>query len=127
MKGRTERGNKRAVYRPVLICYNVFIMFAVIKTGGKQYIAEPGKKLKIEKVPHEEGKKFVFDEVLLVADDKATKIGEPLVSGANVEATVLRHGRAKKITNLRYHSKTRHRRKKGHRQHFTEVEIVSVA
>lgn len=101
-------------------------MFAVIKTGGKQYIAEPGKKLKVEKLPHEEGKKFSFDEVLLVSDGKAIKIGEPLVEKTKVEATVLRHGRAAKITNLRYHSKTRHRRKKGHRQHFTEVEVVSV-
>ena len=101
-------------------------MFAVIKTGGKQYIAEPGKKLKIEKVPHEEGKKFAFDDVLLVAGDKGTAIGEPLVSGAKVEATVLSHGRAPKITNLRYHSKTRHRRKKGHRQYFTEVEITKI-
>lgn len=101
--------------------------FAVIKTGGKQYIAEPGKKLKIEKLPFEEGKDFSFDEVLLVVEGEETKIGTPLVEGAKVAAKVLRHARAKKITNLRYHSKTRHRRKQGHRQHVTEVEIVSVS
>ena len=101
-------------------------MLAVIKTGGKQYIVEPGKKLKIEKVPIEEGKDFSFEEVLLVIGEKDTKIGTPLVEGANVSAKVLQHGRAKKITNLRYHSKTRHRRKKGHRQHFTEVEIIEL-
>lgn len=103
--------------------------FAVIKTGGKQYIVEPGKKLKVEKLPVEEGKDFSFEEVLLVAGkgENETKIGEPLVPGANISAKVLRHARAKKITNLRYHSKTRHRRKKGHRQWFTEVEIVKVS
>ena len=101
-------------------------MFAVIKTGGKQYIAEPGKKLKVEKLPAEEGKDFSFEEVLLVTGDKDTVVGAPLVSGASVLAKVVRHGRAKKITNLRFHSKTRHRRKKGHRQWFTEIEIVSV-
>ena len=101
--------------------------FAVIKTGGKQYVVEPGKKLKIEKLPIEEGKDFSFDEVLLVAGEEGeAKIGTPLVEGASVSAKVLRHARAKKITNLRYHSKTRHRRKQGHRQHFTEVEITAI-
>lgn len=110
-------------YRRFVTMYS---MFAVIKTGGKQYIAEPGKKLKIEKLPVEEGKDFSFEEVLLVEDGTEAKIGTPLVAGVHVAAKVLRHGRAKKITNLRYHSKTRHRRKKGHRQHFTEVEITAV-
>lgn len=101
-------------------------MFAVIKTGGKQYVVEPGKKLKVEKLLVEEGKDFLFDEVLLVVGKKDAKIGTPLVEGVKVSAKVLQQGRAKKITNLRYHSKTRYRKKKGHRQHFTEVEIVSV-
>lgn len=103
--------------------------FAVIKTGGKQYIVEPGKKLKVEKLLVEEDKNFSFEEVLLVAGEgkDETKIGEPLVPGAVVSIKVLRHARAKKITNLRYHSKTRHRRKKGHRQHFTEVEILEIS
>ncbi len=101
--------------------------FAVIKTGGKQYLVEPGKKLKIEKLPAEVGESFSFDEVLLVAGEKGdAKIGTPFMEGAKVEAKVLRHGRAKKITNLRYHSKTRRRRKQGHRQHFTEVEIATI-
>ena len=102
--------------------------FAVIKAGGKQYIAEPGKKLKVEKLLVEEGKGFSFDEVLLVSEgENDAKIGTPLVAGAKVSAKVLRHARAKKITNLRYHSKTRRRRKQGHRQHFTEVEIIGLA
>jgi large subunit ribosomal protein L21 len=100
--------------------------FAVIKTGGKQYIVSPGKKIKVEKLLTEEGKDVSFEEVLLVAGEKNTIVGEPLVPGANVSAKVVRHGRHKKITNLRYHSKTRHRRKKGHRQYFTEVEITKL-
>lgn len=101
-------------------------MFAVIKTGGKQYVVEPGKKLKVEKLLVEEGEDFSFDEVLLVMGEKDVKIGTPFVEGAKVSAKVLKQGRAKKITNLRYHSKTRYRKKKGHRQHFTEVEITKI-
>jgi len=101
-------------------------MFAVIKTGGKQYIVSPGEKLKIEKLTGEVGESISFDMVLATFDEKNVEIGTPLVSGASVEAKVLQQGRAKKITNLRYHSKTRYRKKKGHRQHFTEVEITSV-
>jgi len=101
-------------------------MFAVIKTGGKQYIVSPGEKLKIEKLADEAGEAITFDSVLARFDEKHVEIGTPLVLGASVEAKVLKQGRAKKITNLRYHSKTRYRKKKGHRQHFTEVEITSV-
>ncbi|TSC68684.1 MAG: large subunit ribosomal protein L21 [Parcubacteria group bacterium Gr01-1014_70] len=101
--------------------------FAVIKTGGKQYIAEPGKKIKVEKLPVEEGKDFLFEDVLLVVGGKEeVKIGTPLVMGTSVSAKVIHHGRHAKITNLRYHSKTRHRRKKGHRQWFTEIEITAI-
>src|SRR3989344_9008835 len=101
-------------------------MYAVIKTGGKQYLVEPGKKLKIEKLDVAEGGKVVFDEVLLVFDDKKTDVGTPLVKSAKVEAKVLKQGRAKKVIVFRYHSKTRYRKKKGHRQHFTEVEITKI-
>jgi|SRR3989338_4508888 len=101
-------------------------MFAVVKTGGKQYLVLPGQKLKIEKLDAKEGGKIVFDEVLLVSDDKKVEIGAPLVKGAKVEAKVLRQGRAKKIIVFRYHSKTRYRKKKGHRQPFTEVEITKI-
>lgn len=110
----------------LLSLWNIMNTFAVVKTGGKQYLAEPGKKLKVEKLTAQQGNDFVFDEVLLVAGEKGTTIGAPLVEGAVVSAKVLRHARAKKITNLRYHSKTRYRKKKGHRQHFTEVEIKEI-
>lgn len=101
-------------------------MFAVIKTGGKQYIVTPGQKLKIEKIEAESGSNVVFDEVLLVADDTNVSIGGPVVKGAKVEGTLLTQGRARKITILKYHNKTRHRKKRGHRQHFTEVQINSI-
>ncbi|MBI2640930.1 MAG: 50S ribosomal protein L21 [Candidatus Sungbacteria bacterium] len=101
-------------------------MFAVIKTGGKQYLVSPGQKLKVEKLDAKEGGKIIFGEVLLVADDKKTEIGTPLVKGAKVEAKVLRQGRDKKIIVFKYHAKTRYRKKKGHRQAFTEVEIMKI-
>lgn len=99
---------------------------AVIKTGGKQYIVKEGEKLKVEKINAQEGDNFDFDSVLLVADDKETKIGTPLIDGAKVEAKVLKQGRSKKIVIFHYHSKTRYKKKAGHRQHFTEVEITEI-
>ncbi|MBI2121832.1 MAG: 50S ribosomal protein L21 [Candidatus Sungbacteria bacterium] len=114
------------------------MQFAVIKTGGKQYLVEPGKKLKIEKLaapaggePRHgrdapDGGKFVFDQVLLTADGDNVEIGKPLVSGAKVEGKILTQGRARKVIVFKYHRKTRYRKKKGHRQHFTEVEITKI-
>lgn len=103
-----------------------FVMFAVIKTGGKQYLVAPGQKLKIEKINAGEGDDFVFEEILLADDKQNLQIGTPLITGAKVEAKVLGQGRAKKIIVFKYHSKTRHRKKKGHRQYFTEVEIKKI-
>lgn len=100
-------------------------MFAVIETGGKQYAVEAHKKIKIEKLDFQEGEQVVFDKVLLIADEK-TEIGTPYVEGAKVEGVVMKQGRSKKISMMRYHSKTRHRRHKGHRQPFTEVEITNI-
>ena len=100
--------------------------FAVIQTGGKQYKVSPGQKVKIEKVDSEKEGPFVFDKVLLVAEGEAVKIGEPYVSGAKVEGKIVRQGRDRKKIVFKYHSKTRYRRKKGHRQHFTEVHITGI-
>lgn len=102
---------------------------AVIKTGGKQYSVKSKDKLKIETIKGEVGDKVDFNEVLLVADEdgKEVKIGKPTVAGAKVEATILRHARAKKITVIKYKAKVRYRRKLGHKQHFTEVEIGAIA
>ena len=100
--------------------------FAVIKTGGKQYLVEPGKKLKIEKLEAEEGKEVIFDQVLLKSDTNKLLIGAPLVEGAKVAGKVLKQGRSKKVVVFKYKPKKRYKVKKGHRQFFTEVEIIKV-
>jgi large subunit ribosomal protein L21 len=99
---------------------------AIIETGGKQYLVSPGDKIKIEKIEIADGGKVVFDKVLLVAKNGAVKIGAPFIEGAKVEGNVLKQGRAKKVIVFRYHSKTRYRKKKGHRQRFSEVEIIKI-
>lgn len=101
-------------------------MLAVIKTGGKQYIVEAGKKIKIEKLEGEVGQTITLSNVLLIDDGKDINIGQPEVKGASVEAKILRQGRARKIIIFKFKPKKRERRKKGHRQSFTELEIVSI-
>jgi large subunit ribosomal protein L21 len=99
--------------------------FAIISTGGKQYAVTTGQKLKVEKLSGEVGETVTFDEVLLTGG-ASTKVGTPLVAGAKVTATVLRQARDKKKLVYKYHSKNRYDKKKGHRQHFTEVRIESL-
>ena len=101
-------------------------MFAIIKTGGKQYFVSPGDKIKIEKLDKKEGEEIAFDEVLLLEKGKSLKIGEPLIKDAKVLAKVLNQGREKKVTILKYKPKKRYQKKKGHRQLFTEVEIIKI-
>jgi len=101
-------------------------MFAVIKTGGKQYLVSPGDKIKIEKIDKAEGKEITFDQVLLLQKGKAIKIGTPLVKGAKVKAKVLKQDRAKKIIIFKYKAKKRYQKKMGHRQPYTEVEILKI-
>ena len=101
-------------------------MLAVIKTGGKQYRVSPKDKLKIEKIVAEEGAEVVFDNVLLVNDEKDVTVGEPLVKGATVTAKVLKHAKGDKVMTFKYKSKKRYKLKKGHRQLFTEVQIIDV-
>ncbi len=100
--------------------------FAVIETGGKQYKVAAGQKLKIEKLEIEAGKGLVFDKVLMIANGEDVKIGAPYVDGAKVDAKVLKQGHARTVVVFKYHSKTRYRKKKGHRQLFTEVEITGI-
>ncbi len=100
--------------------------FAVIETGGKQYKVAPGEKVKVEKLDVKEGDSFKFDKVLLTADGDKVEVGVPYVNGAVVEAKVLEQGRADKVIVFKYHSKTRYRKRKGHRQMFTELEIVKI-
>lgn len=101
-------------------------MFAIIETGGKQYKVTPGQKLKIEKLESKAGDSLAFDKVLLVADGENVKIGAPYVDGAKVEGKVVKQGHNKTVIVFKYHSKTRYRKKKGHRQLFTEVEITGI-
>ena len=101
-------------------------MFAIIETGGKQYKVNPGQKLKVEKLDVQDGNNLVFDKILLIVDGDNVKIGVPYVEGGRVEAKILRQGRAKKVIVFKYHSKTRYRKKKGHRQSFTEIEIANI-
>lgn len=100
--------------------------FAIIKTGGKQYKVAPGQKIRIEKLAGKEGDKVVFDEVLLSADGDMAQVGVPTVAGAKVEGTITEQARDRKKIVFKYHSKTGYRKKKGHRQHFTEVEIAKI-
>lgn len=99
--------------------------FAVIETGGKQYKVKEGEKLKVEKLDGETGKAITFENVLLVAGEKI-EIGRPYLKGAAVEASISSVGRAEKKIIFRYHSKTRYRKLKGHRQHYTEVTISKI-
>ncbi|MDO8752169.1 MAG: 50S ribosomal protein L21 [Candidatus Wolfebacteria bacterium] len=101
-------------------------MFAIIESGGKQYKVELDGKARVPKLPMEEGREATFDKVLLKTDESGTQIGTPYISGATVQARVLHHGREKKKIVFRYHSKTRYRKKKGHRQDFTEVGITKI-
>ncbi len=101
-------------------------MFAVIKTGGKQYIVEPGTKLKIEKLDAKEEKEIKFSEVLLLEKNRKLEIGTPLIKGAKVIGKVLKQGKAKKVIIFKYKAKKRYRKKTGHRQLFTEVEITKI-
>ena len=101
-------------------------MFAVIATGGKQYVVTPGQVLNVELLEHDAGTSFTLDQVLLVVDDKKVNFGEPFIDGAKVKATVVRHGRHAKVTGVKFHNKVRYRRKFGHRQHFTTIKIDSI-
>ncbi|MBU1146652.1 50S ribosomal protein L21 [Patescibacteria group bacterium] len=102
-------------------------MFAVIKTGGKQYKVKEGEILKIEKIAGAAGDKIDF-EVLLLADEdgKDVKVGKPIVAGAKVGAEILEQGRARKVNIIKYKPKVRYRRKAGHRQMYTKVKVTSV-
>ncbi len=100
-------------------------MFAIIQTGGKQYRVSPGQKLKIEKLHASAGETVSFP-VLLKSAGEQVDIGTPYLTNAQVEAKVLAQGRSEKKIVFRYHSKTRYRKKKGHRQPITEIEIVSI-
>ncbi|HEX2081450.1 MAG TPA: 50S ribosomal protein L21 [Longimicrobium sp.] len=101
-------------------------MYAIIRTGGKQFRAEPGKTLRIPSVDTEPGETLRFEDVLLGADGDTVKIGAPAVSGASVTAEVLRHGKGEKIIIFKHKRRKNYRRKQGHRQKFTEVRVGEI-
>jgi large subunit ribosomal protein L21 len=101
-------------------------MYAVIKTGGKQYKVEAGATLKVEKLLGEVGSKVVIDKVLMINDGENTTIGAPLIAGATVNATVVSHGRADKVMIFKFRRRKHYRKTQGHRQSFTEILINDV-
>lgn len=102
-------------------------IFAVIKTGGKQYKVAEGDILSVEKLQRANNEdRIVFDQVLLVADGEV-RVGKPFIGGATVEAKVLEDGKGKKKMVFRYKAKTRRRKKKGHRQPYTKVQITKIS
>jgi large subunit ribosomal protein L21 len=102
-------------------------MYAVIKTGGKQYRVAPGEKIKIEQIPADVGAQIVLDQVLMVGDGEAVKLGNPLVSGAKVSATVLAHGRGAKVKIFKMRRRKHYQKTQGHRQNYTEIRVDSIA
>ncbi len=102
-------------------------MYAVIQTGGKQYRVSAGEKLKIELITADIGQEIELDQVLMVADGDKLKMGAPLVAGARVKARVLSHGRGEKVRIFKLNRRKHYRRSQGHRQGYTEIEILGIA
>lgn len=101
-------------------------MYAVIKTGGKQYKVAPGEQLKIESLNAEAGAKVSFDEVLLIANGDSLTVGAPLVKGGKVNAEVVANGRGDKIRIIKHRRRKHYHKEQGHRQNFTEVKITDI-
>ena len=101
-------------------------MYAIIETGGKQYKVAEGDTLFIEKLDCEAGEAVVFDQVLAIVDGANTKFGAPVVEGAKVEAKVVKNGKGKKIRVFKYNPKKGYRKRQGHRQPYTKVEIGKI-
>jgi len=101
-------------------------MYAVIKTGGKQYKVAPGEKLKVETLSADVGSTVSFDEVLMIGNGDSHKIGAPIVAGGKVTAEVVSHGRGDKIRIIKHRRRKNYHREMGHRQNFTEVQIKEI-
>ena len=101
-------------------------MYAVIKTGGKQYRVSPGEKIKVEQLPADVGSRVAVD-VLMIADGEKVSIGAPLVAGAKVEATVVAHGRHDKVHIFKMRRRKHYQRHGGHRQNYTEIQIGTIS
>ena len=101
-------------------------MYAVIKTGGKQYKVAPGEKLKVEQIPADVGAEVIIDQVLMVGDGDSVRLGQPIVVGATVKATVVAHGRGEKVTIFKMRRRKHYRKNQDHRQNYTELKIESI-
>jgi large subunit ribosomal protein L21 len=101
-------------------------MYAVFKTGGKQYRATTGDVLKVEKIEAEKGSTVELDQVLMVGEGEDVKIGAPFLEGGKVTATIVDHGRRKKIKIIKFKRRKHHRKQMGHRQYFTQIEITGI-
>jgi large subunit ribosomal protein L21 len=102
-------------------------MYAIIKTGGKQYRVQAGLKLKIEQIPAEVGSDLVIDQVLMIADGENISMGKPLLSGASVAAKVLEQGRHDKVRIFKMRRRKHYQKHQGHRQNYTEIEITGIS
>ncbi len=103
-------------------------MFAIIQTGGKQYLVKEGQEIKVEKLDLEDGKTIEFDALLIASEDGSdVKLGRPTVDGSKVKASVIETGKGKKISVIKFKSKSRYRRNVGHRQPFTKIKIESIS
>jgi large subunit ribosomal protein L21 len=101
-------------------------MYAVVKTGGKQYRVSAGEKLKVEQIAADVGAEIVLDQVLFLGDGDDVKLGSPLIDGAAVTAKVVGHGRGEKIRIFKMRRRKHYRKSQGHRQNFTEIEILGI-
>ena len=102
-------------------------MYAVIKTGGKQYRVAAGEKLKIEQIPAEVGAEITRDQVLMVGEGESVKVGAPFITGAAVKCTVVSQGRHDKVKIFKMRRRKHYQKHQGHRQYFTELEISGIA
>ena len=102
-------------------------MYAVIKTGGKQYRVAAGEKIKVEQIPADVGSQITLDQVLMVGEGESVRIGTPVVSGATVTASVLAHGRHDKVKIFKMRRRKHYQKHQGHRQNYTEIRIETIS
>jgi len=101
-------------------------MYAVVKTGGKQYRITPGEKVKVEQIAADVGVEVVLDQVLMVGEGESVRLGQPIVAGATVKATVVSHGRGDKVEIFKMRRRKHYQKHQGHRQNYTELKIDSI-
>ena len=101
-------------------------MYAVVKTGGKQYKVAPGEKLKVEQMPADVGAEVILDQVLMVGEGESVRLGQPVVTGVSVKATVVSHGRGEKVKIFKMRRRKHYQKHQGHRQNYTELRIDSI-